>query len=202
MASLTFIHCKIASSLKLPSYSSASCVNSFIANPKSLNYTSSNFEFTNCVIEFRNAYINNTYSDTPGQVYSSMYNNCVIYAKNNYSGSISYNCTAYNCVGRTESGYDLFSSQANTTNWELGKAAYSTLFKTYMGNYSDDEAFELTDEAKSKYVGDDGTEVGMYGGSFPFDPTTSNPQITKCNVASKSTADGKLSVEIEVKAGN
>lgn len=62
------------------------------------------------------------------------------------------------------------------------------------------ERLELTDAAKTKYLGSDGTQIGIYGGSIPFDPRPSNPQITKLNVASKSTADGKLSVDIEVKA--
>ena len=50
--------------------------------------------------------------------------------------------------------------------------------------------------------GTDGTEVGIYGGSLPYDPTPTNPQITKFNVAAKSTADGKLSVDIEVNSAN
>ena len=80
---------------------------------------------------------------------------------------------------------------------------YATLFKTYPGGplaLLDSETFELTDAAKTQYLGTDGTEVGIYGGNLPFDPTPSNPQITKCNVAAKSTADGKLSVDIEVNA--
>lgn len=59
--------------------------------------------------------------------------------------------------------------------------------------------YQLTDEAK-KYLGSDGTEVGIYGGSLPFDPTPTNPQIVKFNVAPKTTADGKLSIDIEVNA--
>ena len=80
---------------------------------------------------------------------------------------------------------------------------YATLFKTYPGGSLeklDSEDFQLTDAAKTQCLGTDGTEVGIYGGSLPFDPTPSNPQITKCNVAAKSTADGKLSVDIEVNA--
>lgn len=60
--------------------------------------------------------------------------------------------------------------------------------------------YELTDENKIAWLGTDGTEVGMHGGSLPFDPTPSNPQVTKFTVAPKTTADGKLSVDIEVKA--
>lgn len=60
--------------------------------------------------------------------------------------------------------------------------------------------YELTDVAKTKYLGNDGTEVGLYGGIMPYTSTPSYPQITKMKVANKTTADGKLSVEIEVSA--
>ena len=76
----------------------------------------------------------------------------------------------------------------------------SDVFKTWGGTYNDVQSFELTDEAKTKYLGDDGKELGIYGGNLPFTPNPTNPKITKFNVASKSTADGKLSVDIEVKA--
>ena len=133
---------------------------------------------------------------------SSTFNNCVIYA-NSISGS-SYNelnssCTAFYCVGKNNYNTQIFRNIPNTTNTTLD-GDLNTLLQTYTGTYSDNEAFELTDEAKTKYKGSDGTEVGIYGGSLPFDPTPTNPQITKCNVASKSTADGKLSVDIEVSA--
>ena len=76
------------------------------------------------------------------------------------------------------------------------------VFKTYKNNdsgtFTDDETFELTDEAKTTLLGLDGTQVGIYGGNMPFSATTTNPQITRCNVAAKSTADGKLSVDITV----
>lgn len=65
---------------------------------------------------------------------------------------------------------------------------------------SDDNDYKLTEEAKAIMKGTDGTEVGIYGGSLPYDPTPTNPQISKFNVAAKTTADGKLSVDIEVKS--
>ncbi len=95
----------------------------------------------------------------------------------------------------------MFKYITNSTNKIVSD--YASLFKTYTGaalDKLDSENFQLTDAAKTQYLGTDGTEIGIYGGSLPFDPTTSNPQITKCNVASKSTADGKLSVDIEVNA--
>ena len=51
-----------------------------------------------------------------------------------------------------------------------------------------------------KYLGIDGTPVGKFGGMIPYDMMPSYPQITKMNVAAKTTADGKLSVEIGVSA--
>lgn len=66
--------------------------------------------------------------------------------------------------------------------------------------YSDDNEYKLTEAAKALIKGTDGTEVGIYGGNLPYDPTPTNPQISKFNVAAKTTADGKLSVDIEVKS--
>lgn len=60
--------------------------------------------------------------------------------------------------------------------------------------------YELSDEAVKTYLGVDGTQVGVHGGALPFDPETSGIKVTKFNVSPKTTADGKLSVDIEVKA--
>ena len=197
MSNLTFIHCKISNELNLPTTGSASCVNCYITDPYSISSTTSNFEFTNCVIRFTSY---GTYLGSPSMVRSSLYQNCVIYHTNGHSSSLPSSCTAYYCVGRTDSNSNLFSNQTNTTNWNLGSAAYSGLFKTCTGGYNDEETFELAVAAKTKYIGDYGKQVGMYGGDLPFTATPTNPQITKCNVAAKSTADGKLSVDIEVSA--
>lgn len=183
----SFIHCRIAGELYLVTNCSASCVNSVIQKPYSYNSSTSNFEFLNCCL------IGNM-----GSVKSSSFKNCII-SDNDNGNYIGSSCTAYNCVCLTADNY--FRKITNSTNKSLTE--YATLFKTYTGaalDNLDSETFELTDEAKTQYLGTDGTEVGIYGGNLPFDPTPSNPQITKCNVAAKSTADGKLSVDIEVNA--
>lgn len=66
-----------------------------------------------------------------------------------------------------------------------------------VGLYVDDSFYQLTDEMKN-FKGTDGTEVGIHGGNLPFTSVTSRPRITKFNVGSKTTADGKLSVDIEI----
>ena len=72
------------------------------------------------------------------------------------------------------------------------------MFKEFTGTYADSQTFELSENAKTTLLGTDGSEIGMYGGPVPYTSQPSYPQITKMNVANKTTADGKLSVEIEV----
>ncbi len=179
----SFIHCKITDQLSLKQNSSASCINSCVRRPYSHNDKTSNFEFINCVI---------CYS---GYVKSSLFNNSIIYSIGE-GREIDYSCTVYNCISANNS--NLFKWIPNTTN---KVSTFEEIFKTFRGgDFNDNDSFELTDEAKTKFLGIDGTQVGIYGGMLPYDPIPSNPQITKCNVAAKSTADGKLSVDIEVKA--
>jgi len=75
----------------------------------------------------------------------------------------------------------------------------TTLFNNYDAEatwYTRD--LTLTDEAKATYLGSDGTEVGIYGGSLPFSPWLDRPVIKRLTVAPKSSKNGKLSVDIEV----
>ena len=58
--------------------------------------------------------------------------------------------------------------------------------------------YELTDEIKNAYKGTDGKELGIYGGAHTFSHKPMTHHITKCEVAPKTTPDGKLSVHIEV----
>lgn len=202
---VTFIHCKISSFANIlkPGNSisgsnSASFVNCYVSLNNQDGYGGfavCNSEFTNCYIRFGNS------SDM--SLSHLTFNNCIIYSTTNTSDEY-YHCLSSNCIANyclAKCSYnDLFKNVPNNTSNSYLSGNLNTLFKTYTGNYTDEETFELTDEAKAKYLGSDGTEVGIHGGSLPFDPTPTNPQITKCNVASKSTADGKLSVDIEVSA--
>ncbi|MBQ8190498.1 MAG: hypothetical protein IJZ45_01890 [Bacteroidaceae bacterium] len=187
MENANFIHCKIMDNISLSTGSSASCVNCVIEDP-----ISSNSEFQNCVIRFDNQKGN--------IVKSSTFKNCLLLAKNStdFANRFLSSCLAYNCLGFFYSGMFL-DMPNNSTNKYISDI--STVFKSYNGgDFSDTQNFELTDDAQKKYLGMDGIQVGIHGGMLPFSSTPSNPQITKCNVAAKSTADGKLSVDIEVKA--
>lgn len=184
----SFIHCRIANSFRLAKDCSATCINCAIEDPFSSDNSTSNFEFINCVLRA-----------SCDEMKSSSLKNCIIYEyfASLYTPYFPSSSTAYNCVGLGNAR--MFEKITNSTN---SIAEVSEVFKTYTGqslNQLDNETFELTDAAKEKYHSMDGTtEVGIHGGSLPFDATPSNPQITKCNVAAKSTADGKLSVDIQV----
>lgn len=187
LKNLTMIHCKVTGTLKIPGTATVSCVNCYIHNPYCFSQTTSNFEFVNCVIC-------STYSRT-WSINSSSFKNCILARETSYA--LDSSNTAYNCVGVYSGLSDgIFYYMPNTTNALV--SGYSNVFKSFTGTYNDNVPFELTDTAKEKYKGIDGTQVGMFGGNMPFDATPTNPQITKCNVAAKSTADGKLSVDITV----
>lgn len=192
LTNTTFINCLISNQLYAEENASITCVNSYIRDPYQAVNTSderyANFEFQNCVVHQGSSGHNPSYST---------YRNCIIRGCGNLIPSTS---VAYNCIGINTSS--LFDYMSNGTNTYVSSP--SSVFKTWSGSsYVTSflsENLELTDAAKTKYLGTDGTQVGIYGGSIPFTARPSNPQITKLNVASKSTADGKLSVDIEVKA--
>ncbi len=64
--------------------------------------------------------------------------------------------------------------------------------------FKENSFYELTDEYAAKWLDKDNSQIGLYGGPEPFSMIPSNPRIIKFNVASKTSADGKLSVDIEV----
>jgi len=172
---LTCINCQITNRIYFPRYTSATFINCVVNFP--YNSYGGNMEFTNCVITGQIGSINN-----------SAFANCLFrctYSLNNTNSAV-------NCVGFSDY-YTPFENLAMSTNITLSAEEFSALFKE--GTF-----WELTDEAKAEYVGLDGKEIGIYGGNLPWDVRILSPQITKCNVAAKTTADGKLSVDIEVKA--
>ena len=186
-----FADCKIQNSFTLRGTSTVQFVNSYICcfmnMQENLGAT-----FANCVIYPNNGGAN------PGSITNSMLLNSIIYVTNFGWGDVRLpaSTTAMNCISI---GYgNLFgNNQSNTGN---RSATYAELFQDFNGTYSESQQFELTDEAKTNFFGTDGTEVGMHGGLLPYNSTPSYPQITKMKVANRATADGKLSVEIEVSA--
>lgn len=172
-------------------------------------------------IIFLQCYIKNHYSST---ISSLNFINCVI--TNIYTHTnTTFFCGFNNCqIGTGKQRIDLSNSEVSnsvilgptnsTSKPQIGQSCSvnNCLIYNYYYSYSngsnkfvespeeiftEEGYYQLTDEAKA-FLGTDGKEVGIYGGTLPFDTTPSNPQITKFNVSPKTTADGKLSVDIEV----
>ena len=175
-----------------------------------------------------NSYINEISAVTNLGINVTTFKNCVIrmagdtyYAENRYWYKTDYlnfyNCilvcngnwlpkttTVYNCLGVTD--YDdhnyyvdnLFEKLVSSQNNMKAPGNKPSIFKTYTAGCGTGENFELTDEAKTEYLGDDGTQVGMQGGILPFNTTVSYPIITNFKADVSTTKEGKLNIEVEV----
>lgn len=170
-----FVNCDVYG-MSLYGQSTAQIINSYVEQFSNSGKLAS---FVNCVI------------NTNG--YAHLYKccqfvNCIMYGMS--GGCFPSTCSAMNCVD--VSGYknalNNISLKENCSYAGMDIFQGSNVWK------------DLTDEAKAKYLGIDGTPVGKFGGMIPYNMTPSYPQITKMNVAAKTTADGKLSVEIGVSA--
>ena len=200
-ADMNFIHCNIhGGNLKASVGSSVSLINSYLKNLYTRD-VDSDAHYLNCVIHHE-AYTDNNYRGFYKlyDIGSSILTNCIIVGDGPVYGkfyTLESTVNASNCIA-VNFGYDIWKDIISPNVFPTTEI--SNVFKTFDGIHIEGETFELTDEAKAKYLGSDGTEIGIYGGLLPFDPTPTNPQITKFNVANKSTIDGKLSVNIEVKS--
>ncbi len=124
--------------------------------------------------------------------------NSIIYNAGSYHDySLSASASYANCVGISSiNGNDYFVNHTDGDNQMV--YGYENLFKTYRGSFTDGETFELTDEAAAKYLGDDDTQVGIYGGSAPFDPVPSTAIVKKFTVKAKEKDNGNIGVTINV----
>lgn len=172
-------HCRISDYLIIGDKSTNfSVVNSVI------NVLQGNNE--NSSIVFQNTFINDVSYNT-----IATFENCIL---NSFS-KLHSNCVVKYCLSLNA---DMFSNVSTKNNCYV--ATKTTIWGTNKG-YSDTDLYELTEAAKSQYTGSDGKEIGIHGGYKPFLSTPSHPQITKRDIATK-TSGGKLKVDITVEAQN
>lgn len=106
------------------------------------------------------------------------------------------NCTFFNCIGIETGETSLFEGQIAQNVMEVD--SYDDVFETFAGIMTYDNSYQLKDEIATTFLGNDGTEVGVYGGMRPYDPRPTYMRMKRCDVAPRSTIDGKLSVDIEI----
>lgn len=97
-----------------------------------------------------------------------------------------------NCIAiQTDSHVNLLANMSPNNNTNVQYLYTSDVFNS-------EGFYVLKEEIASSFLGDDGTEVGLYGGLYPYNTKPNYMVVKKCNVASRATVDNKLSVEIEV----
>lgn len=183
---LNFINCII---MQNPNTIKRNCFNCYCNEFESLqSFTNADNSYINCVLR------------STGKMYLSMYDvyaNCIFVSATNTGTP---NTQGYvNASNNIFVGTDnIFASAVNGENWLIPNI--SDVFKTFNGTYTLGCDFELADAAK-QYLGIDGTQIGIYGGTVPFTAVVGNPRITKCVVDRQTSPEGQLNVDIEVKEG-
>lgn len=183
---------------------------------------------TNCVYRgdvwgsetYNNIYINcilrsGTSASASALPYNAICNNCIILGKDDQLSSGSSPIFQYNnCIvikqGTSNDtilngslnnsiliGFTGSNSPASSGNVVM---SLSDVFENWDGESlpTDLETYVLKSSVSDSIQGLDGTEVGIFGGFMPFDWRPSYSIIKRFNVANRTTADGKLSVDIEV----
>ena len=181
-----FFHCRVVNALICYENSSISAVNSYICQPYSISTTTSPLYLENC-----NIYGYSTATSSYGaHLYSSQLIRCILLENDYFQWND--NTSFSECL--LPSRYKPDVSKSSYMNYEK----LAVVFDTYTGSYSDAEDFTMRDEMKVLYCDENGSELGMYGGSFPFSPRVAGPHLNVFNVDSHSTSDGKLRVKVQV----
>ncbi len=150
------------------SYPNVIMYNSYVQRPWS-QFSESSSAYVNCIV-----YINANYG--PGETAANNLNfyNCII-QQHMSSGSFPESVTCFNCLY-----YKIDSSEChlfdNLTKGGNNYFVSSSIFSGEEGH----KWSELTKEAQDTYLGTDGTQVGVYGGKYPYNtdidiPLGSNP---------------------------
>ena len=184
---VSIMHCRVAAWLE-PGDSQNMVVSNSIINYLGSNTTTSSILLQNNVLIRLTANLIGTFR------------NNIIYRVDSYRGfednpgytsSLKSECNAYNNI--YNDSYNLSSVIVKSSNYRKELGAPFT-------SYSDESKYPLPDEWL-QFIGTDGTQVGIYGGSSPFNTILTIPTIVSKNIAPK-TENGKLKVSITVKVGD
>lgn len=102
--------------------------------------------------------------------------------------------SANNCIFLNQNPSNL----VGAGNWVNCK--YAGIFEESMNDLAWDGVKTFKLKYPEEYIGTDGTQVGLYGGSYPYNPTPSIPQIKESHIDTTVAADGKLKVSVTVEA--
>ena len=183
VTNIMFVNCKITGSTNVGANDTYSFVNCFVN--EMCQYEAATATFSNCVIE----------KAAVSELRQSQFFSCIFVSPSGSNWVLPNTAQTTNCIC-INYPQSIFRDLSVKPNCSM--ATFENVFKTFTGTYSDEETFELTDAAKTTYLGTDGLEIGLYGGLQPYNSTPSYPLITTMNVDKETTPEGKLGVTIEV----
>lgn len=163
--------------------STPTLINCLVNNP-----SNSSFNYINCVVR---------YSVFSNLTHSSFINSVLVFSNtSSNNASLPSTALAQNCIGvrETATSGNIFGGCINQNSTMVG----TDVFSNFSLDYMNPDRYILTDSAQAAYHGTDGTQVGLFGGFVPYTASLSYPVISHMNVAPRTTADGRLSVDIEV----
>ncbi len=117
---------------------------------------------------------------------AAFYSNCIIYCSLKQGSTANRNIF----VARNSAGSGVLENEANWYNIQES------------GIFADGAIANRTFELKypNKYIGTDGTQVGVHGGRYPWNKIPATPRIVESNIDTETSAEGKLKVSIKVEA--
>ena len=156
ITNIMVVDCKVTNDFSVGGTCSAYLINSFIKQPDTNESSSTTAQ--NCLI---------TRYPVRGLINSS-WTNCIFYGCS-YPDVLPNSNTARNCIN-VKNCYDVFGTLSEHTGCSSKLYEYADVFKTFTGEYSDTETFELTDAFISEFKGTDNQQMGLYGGLQPYSP--------------------------------
>ena len=150
--------------------------------------------FSNNLIKKQGSYSNDTFA---GLQNNTIVNNVVFHTGSYFSSGLTGNIWENNVFA--ENNPPLGSPVIDNNNYK--NIDLTTVFVNQTGNafnYSHD--YHLQTAAQALYLGNDLTEVGIYGGTFPFKEgaVPQNPHISSKTIAPLTTTNGDLNIQIHV----
>lgn len=169
---------KLPDGIYLRGTSTVYLVNSFSGDvAREDNATEVAVTATNCVLR---TYVGGI------RFYNSQVYNCIFVAPNYTEGRLSETCIATNCTSTgSRYAYGIFDYAVRKNCPQVEGAVFK-----------DEVDYELNDEMRELLIGNDGSEMGMYGGLLPYNPDPSYPLITM-KVDQQTNEQGELNVEIK-----
>lgn len=196
-----FIHCRIASWLE-PGDSQNMAVSNCIIDNLGVNREQSSILIQNNIIHhvscamfgaiFKNNLIKHTWS-SDGYIFEGT---------NILDGyPIHSSCSAYNNAIYKEGFLREITTKDNNYLITDIETFWNEESQKDAEGYTDTNTYKLSADAQAKYIGTDGTQIGIYGNTSPFNATLTIPHIISKDIAPK-TENGKLKVSIKVEVGD